>query len=208
MSTKHLAVNTVKALAWDQALGHLDVFIFYPLLWFLTLNYGYFICFIITTPCYFVFSGLIVWTHYRVKHKKNKDLFGMHFMQEIAQSTVPPRFGKNLYLYPWHRLKLVFGYIWNKKFYESWQIIYETFAYVQVKIQSWLLSNRWLLYILGTLHVFDPSSVFMFTQKCENKEELLVNAFKKLLPLVVWHIAYWSLIFFAATKGLSWIVKP
>lgn len=208
MSTKELAVNTAKAIAWDQAFGYLDRLIFYPLLWFLALHYGYFVCFLVATPCYFLFSSIIVWMHYRAMYERNEDLFGMHFMQEAAHKTRPPKFGKNIILYPCHQLKFLVISLWQKQFRISGHIIQRAYARIQMKIQSWLLNNKWLLYTAGTLHVFDPSSVFMFTQKCLNEDELAVSAVKKLLPLVVWHIAYWSLIFWGATKGYSWIVQP
>lgn len=208
MSSKELTAQTVRAIAWDQVFGYLDRCIFYPALAFLAFRYGYLSCFIVVTPWYFLFSLIIVGIHYRSMYERNQDVFGMHFLQEISQKTKPPKFGRNIFLYPYHQLRLSITAVRCKQFRVAGHIIQRMCSRFQMKTQSWLLNNRWTLYTIGTLHVFDPGSVFMFTQKCRNEKELVSACIKKLSLLVTWHIAYWSLIFWAAAKGYSWIVQP
>ncbi len=203
MSTKDLAVNTVKALTWDQFFGWLDRLIFYPLLWFLALHYGWFVCFLVTVPCYFLFSVIIVSVHYRAMYERGEDLFGMHAMQEVAHKTRPPKFGKNTVLYPINQLKLWLVSLKDRQPQVAWHILQRMYVRIQTKFQSWLLNNRWLLYLVGTLHVFDPQSVFMYTQKCECGNDLIKKSVAKLLPMVCWHIAYWSGAAYLATKGYT-----
>ncbi|MFA7193920.1 MAG: hypothetical protein WC087_03315 [Candidatus Paceibacterota bacterium] len=203
MSTKQIVLTTFKALAWDQFFGYLDRLIFYPMLLWLAFKYGWFICFIVTVPCYFLFSIIIVTIHYRAMYERGVDLFGMHAMQEIAESTRSPKFGKNIILYPLHQMKFLLISLMQNQYRITGHIIKRMYAKIQTKTQSWLLHNKWLLYSVGTLHVFDPQSVFMYTQKCEHENDLVKKTVTKLLPMVCWHIAYWSGVAYYISEGVT-----
>lgn len=200
-----LAVNTAKVIAWDQFFGFLDRLIFYPILLFFAINYGWFICFAFTVPLYFVYSVAIVTVNFRAVHKKGLDLFGIHAFRTIAISTRPPVISVcRMIKHTSHHYYLVNEALMDHDFDIAKHIVVRFSEKIGKKILSWILNNNFMLYVVGTLVVLDPQSVFMFsTQKCENGTEFAIKIVSKLFPMVCWHILYWSGVATFAAKGFT-----
>lgn len=207
MSTKELVAHTAKAIAWDQFFGLLDRIIFYPLIGFLALEYGWLFCFLITVPCYFVYSICIVSVNFISLHNKNIDLFGVHALRTVAVTTRPPILK---FCRMWNQLHfhyhLVNEALMDHEFDIVWHIISRFTEKISKKILSWILSNKFMLYVVGTLVVLDPQSVFMFTtQKCKDEDEFVKKVFSKLFPMVCWHIFYWSGVIYGLVTGIKYL---
>lgn len=200
-----MVASTAKAIAWDQFLGYLDRIIFYPLLGYLAFNHGWLICFIITLPCYFIFSIAIVTINFRATNEKGLDIFGIHTLREVAMSTRPPVFNLCRWIkYVVHHYHLVEEALIDHYFDIAVHIINRFNEKIGKKILSWILSNKFMLYGVGTVVILDPQSVFMFTtQKCVGENEFIKKLVNRLLPMVSWHIFCWSGAAYLATKGLT-----
>ncbi len=205
MTTKTMAANTAKAIAWDQFLGYLDRVIFYPLLGYLAIHHGWFICFIVTLPCYYIYSIAIVTFNFRSIHDNGVDIFGVHTLREVAMSTRPPVF--NVWRWIKHvvyHYNLVMEALMDHYFDIANHIISRFNEKIGKKILSWILSNKFMLYVVGTIVILDPQSVFMFTtQKCNDENEFIKKLFNRLLPMVCWHIFCWSWFAYWATEGFT-----
>jgi hypothetical protein len=205
MTTKTMAANTAKAIAWDQFLGYLDRLIFYPLLGYLALHHGWFICFVVTLPCYYIYSIAIVTFNFRSIHENGVDIFGIHTLREVAMSTKPPvlnvcRWIKHVV----HHYCLVEEALMDHCFDIASHIISRFVEKIGRKILAAILSSKFLLYGVGTVVVLDPQSVFMFTtQKCKSENEFMKKIVNRLFPMVSWHIFCWSGFAALATKGFT-----
>ncbi len=208
MSTKELASNTAKAFAWDQFFGWLDRLIFYPILAFLAVKYDWLICFIVTLPCYFIYSILIVTINFRAVSERGVDLFGIHALREAAVSTRPPVISVSGIIHHIHyHCYIVCEALIDHRFNVTRHIVVRFGEKVGKKILSWILNNKILLYVIGTLVIFDPQSVFMFTtQKCDNEHDFVGKIISKLLPMVCWHIFYWSGVACGVVSGIKYFV--
>lgn len=205
MTTKTMAANTAKAIAWDQFLGYLDRGIFYPLLGYLALNHGWFVCFVVTLPCYFVYSILIVTINFRSINENGMDVFGVHTLREVAMSVRPPVFNICRWIkHITHHYDLVNEALMDHYFDIASHIISRFVEKIGKKILSAILSSKFLLYGVGTVVVLDPQSVFMFTtQKCKSESEFIKKIVNRLIPMVSWHIFCWSGFAALATKGFT-----
>jgi hypothetical protein len=159
----------------------------------------------VTLPCYYIFSVAIVYFNYKSTSEDGVDFFGIHTLREVAMSTRPPVFNVSRWIkHLIHHYHLVEEALMDHYFDIAGHIISRFNQKIGKKIFSWILNNKFLLYGVGTVVIFDPQSVFMFTtQKCKDENEFIKKLGNRLLPMVCWHIFCWSWFIYLGTKGFT-----